>query len=193
VAPDEVFTVLYFGTFRLFVEPEALLNAFSRFVRVRGLAPGSARLTFAGGLREEDQGRIESLGLTGFVQSVGSIPFRKSLAALRRADVLALVIQPDCTLQIPGKLYDYLGARRYVLALSDNTEVNDLLERTGAGQGVPWADEVAAAEALGRLYDEKRATGSVSRPQAVDLAPFSARRQAELMAGVYEAALGPRR
>jgi hypothetical protein len=137
--PDPVFTVMYFGTFRLFVEPEGLLRAFKRFVDDHAVAPGTARLRFVGGLRAEDHTRIAEMGLTPFVDAVKSVPFRKSVGLLRQADVLSLVIQPDCTLQIPGKLYDYLGARRFILALSANTEVNGLLDRTGAGAGIPWA------------------------------------------------------
>jgi glycosyltransferase involved in cell wall biosynthesis len=192
-SPDDVFTLLYFGTFRLFVEPDALLRAFARFVERRGIPAGGARLRLAGGLRAEDHARIATLGLTHHVDAVGAVPFRQSLALLRRADVLCLVIQPDCTLQIPGKFYDYLGARRQILALSANTEVNTLLERTGAGIGVPWGDEGAAAEAIGRLYDEKCARAGVAPPPEIDLEPFGAAAQARKMAGIYEAAVRARR
>jgi hypothetical protein len=188
--PDPVFTVMYFGTFRLFVEPEGLLRAFKRFVDAHAVAPGTARLRFVGGLRAEDHARIAEMGLTPFVDAVKSVPFRKSVGLLRQADVLSLVIQPDCTLQIPGKLYDYLGARRFILALSANTEVNGLLDRTGAGAGIPWGDEAGAAEVLGRLYARKRATGSVELGADVDLEPFSAAAQARKMATIYERALG---
>jgi hypothetical protein len=187
--PEPVFTVMYFGTFRLFVEPEGLLRAFKRFVDDHAVAPGTARLRFVGGLRPEDHARIAEMGLTPFVDAVKSVPFRKSVGLLRQADVLSLVIQPDCTLQIPGKLYDYLGARRFILALSANTEVNALLERTGAGAGIPWGDEAAAAAVLGRLYARKRQSGRVELGADVDLEPFSARSQARAMATIYEGAL----
>lgn len=191
--PDPVFTVMYFGTFRLFVEPEALLRAFERFVKTHAVPVGTARLRFVGGLRPEDHTRIATLGLTGFVDAVDAVPFRKSLGLLRQADVLSLVIQPDCPLQIPGKLYDYLGARRFILGLSANTEVNQILAKTGAGVGVPWGDDATAADLLGRLYAAKRATGSIGFDTHLDLAPFSARAQAAAMAGIYEAATRARR
>lgn len=186
-APVErgAFTVLYFGRFRRFVEPDALLDGFARFVRAERLSPADARLTFVGGLDAEHAARATDFGLDPFVEVVPPVPFRESLPVLQGADVLALIIEPDCVLQIPGKLYDYLCAGRPILAISANAEANGIVEQAGAGFCPSPGDPAAVAAAIARLY-RAHAAGNPMRPAADDLEPFSARAQARRIAAIYD-------
>ncbi len=184
-AGDSRFTVLYFGTFRLFVGPEQLLTGFGRFVQRAGLAPKDAVLRFVGGLRDEDRNLVREAGVGAFVEVVPPVPFTDSLPLLRGADVLLIVIEPDCRLQIPGKLYDYLASGRPVLAVSANREVNELLERTGAGRHAAWGDPDAVAASLSAMYAASRRGGRATvDPAAVER--FSAREQARSFARILD-------
>ncbi|NJD19424.1 MAG: glycosyltransferase family 4 protein [Gemmatimonadetes bacterium] len=113
------------------------------------------------------------------------MPYRDGLAVLRAAHVLALIVPPGLELNIPGKLYDYLAARRPVLALSANREVDAILADTGSGLSAPYADVEAAAARLGELHARFR------RGEPFDLAPaaveaFTAREQARAIAVVLD-------
>ncbi len=180
--PD-AFTVAYFGRFRRFVEPDALLRGFRAFVDGRGLGPADARLRFIGGLDPEHKARVAALALDPFVDVVPPVPFRDSLPVLRSAHVLSMVIQPDSHLQIPGKLYDYLCARRPILSVSANPEADRIVAAAGAGLCARHGDPADVAEKLGRLYD------GAFEITAADVEPFSARAQASAMAAVYDEAL----
>ncbi|MCA9541833.1 MAG: glycosyltransferase, partial [Myxococcales bacterium] len=186
------FTVLYFGRFRRFVSPDALLDGFARFVAGEGLGAEKARLRFVGGLDAEQQSRVEDFGLGAFVDVVPAVSFRESLPVLRGADALALVIEPECHLQIPGKLYDYLAAGRPIIAVSANEEANAIVRATGAGFAPHPEAPAAVAEALGQLY-RAWAAGTPIRPPAAQLQPFSAAAQARAIAAIYsEVADAPR-
>ncbi|MEZ4465060.1 MAG: glycosyltransferase [bacterium] len=180
--PRSAFTVAYFGRFRRFVEPDALFDGFSRFVRAEGLAPGEATLQIIGGISPEHRERAHAFGLAGYLEVTPPVPFRHSLPVLQSAHVLALVINPESHLQIPGKLYDYMAARRPILAVSANAEVDGILARTGTGLSARHGDAADIADKLRRL----RAAPEPLSADAVE--PFSARTQARLMAGVYAAA-----
>ncbi|MCB9549805.1 MAG: glycosyltransferase [Myxococcales bacterium] len=180
--PRAAFTVAYFGRFRRFVEPDALFDGFSRFVRAEGLAPGEAALQIIGGMSAEHRERAVALGLDGYLEVTPPVPFRHSLPVLQSADVLALVINPESHLQIPGKLYDYLAARRPILAVSANAEVDAILAGTRTGLAARHGDAADIAEKLRRLRAD-------FRPPSADMVePFSARTQAKKMAAVYQAA-----
>jgi glycosyltransferase involved in cell wall biosynthesis len=58
---------------------------------------------------------------------------------------------------IPGKLYEYMGAGRPILALVPDSEAADLVRDLGWGEVAPPDDPEAIAAALARLLAHKRA------------------------------------
>lgn len=186
----EGFTVMYFGRFGLIVGPEQILQGFSRFVEHERLAPGQAQLHFVGGLRRRDLKGVARLLLADRVTVAPPVPFAEGMALLGDADVLILVVEPRCRLQIPGKFFDYLAAGRPILAISANPEVNDLLDRTGAGIHVPWGDPDAVADGFSRLYRERANRGTrAGTPES--LRPFTAMEQARRFAAILDEVVGP--
>lgn len=184
-APPAAFTVLYFGRFQRFVRPHALADSFARFVAREGLGPAQARLAFAGGLRPQDLEPLRAAGLEAHVDRVGFVPYRDGLSTLRAAHVLALVVPPGLELNIPGKLYDYLAARRPILALSANREVDAILAETSSGVSAPYGDAEAGAQRLGELWARFRGGESFDlAPDAVQA--YSAVEQARAMAAVLD-------
>jgi glycosyltransferase involved in cell wall biosynthesis len=180
---DGPFSVLYFGRFRKFVGPEQLLKGFAKFVKDAAIEPGDARFLFVGGLRNRDMEYVRDLGLEDYVESRPAVPFRQSLSVLGGADVLTLVIQPDCRLQIPGKLYDYFAAGRKVLAVSANAEANEMIDQVGGGLHAEYGNPNDMAQKLGSLYKERCEHGPVTI-DAKDREQFSAREQARRFAEI---------
>lgn len=58
-------------------------------------------------------------GLDGMVVLAPPLPYGEALAEMQDADGLLLLQAASCNSQIPAKLYEYLRARRPVLALTD--------------------------------------------------------------------------
>ena len=112
--------------------------------------PEGLRLVNYGAIRAEDLALASSLGLSGRVESRPAVPFAEGLSVLRQAGALLLLQSEQTELQIPAKLYDYLCARRPILALTANPEIEEILVQTGAGLSVP-AREAEIVEALSRL------------------------------------------
>ena len=69
---------------------------------------------------------IERLGLSGCVTRQLPVPHHESLRLLAASHVL-VVIQPDTGLQVPVKLYEYVGLRRPILALAEDGAVARLV------------------------------------------------------------------
>jgi glycosyltransferase involved in cell wall biosynthesis len=186
-AASPVFRVLYFGRFSRFVEPTVLLRAFRAFVQRAELAPSQARLVFAGGMRQPDLAGIREHGLTRHTDVLGYVPYCDSLSLLRSAHVLCLVAGPLRGLQIPGKLYDYLAARRPILAISANAELDQILATTGSGTSVRYDDGTEAAARLGQLHDGfLRGEPFDLDPSTIE--PYAALAQARALAAVLEEA-----
>jgi glycosyltransferase involved in cell wall biosynthesis len=183
-ARSDAFTLAYFGSFKPFVGSEEILRTFSAFVRSRRVTPREARLLVVGG--PVSDAAVASHGLTGFVERRPRVPLTAALRILRAADALTFVVEPSTPLVIPGKLYDYLAARRPILALSDSPEVNGIIESTRTGLVVPYGNANDAADALASLH----AREFVFRPDEREIARYSAIAQAERFAHVLAEVCG---
>ena len=107
---------------------------------------------------------------------------------MRSADVLALVTVGDMALTVPAKLYDYLAARRPILAITDQPEPGRIVDQTGAGVVVPPANPEAIAAGLARLRARCQAPDRGEIP-AESVTAFDAEEQARRFAAVLEAAI----
>jgi glycosyltransferase involved in cell wall biosynthesis len=179
------FTVLHFGHFRRLVPAEPLLRGFARFVTRESVAPDRAALRLVGTVREEDRLLAVSLGLEAYLDIRPPVPYRDGLAQLRGADVLALVTVGGMALTVPAKLYDYMGARRPILAVTDQPEPARLVETAGAGLAAPPDDADRIADAILRLWTRcKRPDRGELPAEAVQ--QFGAEEQSRRLAAVLD-------
>lgn len=179
-ARGSAFTVAYFGSFKPFVGAEPILASFAQFVRDRRLPPELARLRIIGG--PVFPAELSKHGIERYVDLEPARPLPSALCALRSADVLTLVVEPTTPLVIPGKLYDYLAARRPIFAISANDEVNSIIVKTRSGVVTPFNDTAAAAHQLGLLFD-----GAIPfAPDDEAVQQFDVKAQAERFAAVLD-------
>jgi hypothetical protein len=65
------------------------------------------------------RGLIARYGIGGIVALEPSLPYRAALSEMIAADGLLVLQAANCNNQVPAKLYEYLRARRPILALTD--------------------------------------------------------------------------
>jgi glycosyltransferase involved in cell wall biosynthesis len=127
---------------------------FEAMALLRDRSPASAarlQLVLAGRLDVAERRLIESAGLGDLLRHVGQLSRAQALALQRRAAALVLITAPDLVWELPGKLFEYIGARRPVLALADGNEAAAVVRETGVGWTVPPGDVPAIAAALERI------------------------------------------
>jgi len=128
--------------------PEAFLRALAR-VRSEPDSP-PLRLVLAGPLLDADRALIAATGNADFVSSVGIVERSSALALQRSADALLLITSRNSS-EATGKLFEYIGADRPVLALADGNEAARIVAETGIGVTVAPDDVEAIANALRRV------------------------------------------
>lgn len=139
-------------------DPRPLLRALATVLSDGSLPRTAIQLQLVGGAGAEFDtgGEVDRLGLSDAVEFVPPVSHGESLGYLRAADVL-LVVQPDTAVQVPVKFYEYLWARKPILALASPGAVADLIDEGSIGLVVRADNERAIADALRALY-RRRAT-----------------------------------
>ena len=130
---DQIFRFGYFGSFRKFVSPGSLLKAFALFVEKYDHSPGEVRLVMTGSPNSEFMYYLNELGLQSYCDIQPAVDVSHTMKVLKSWDVLLLVVSHYYRLMVPAKLYDYLAAQKPILALSENAEVNDIINETKSG------------------------------------------------------------
>lgn len=144
-----------FATSRFTQSPEPLAAAMRLLA---GERPGGrpVALTVAGTLTESEHALLEA---TPGCRVVPRVPRPVALALQRAADALVVVTARGDASVATGKLFEYLGAGRPILALADGSEAGRLVRELEAGLVTQPDDPAAAAEAVRRI-----ATGDAPTP-----------------------------
>ena len=123
----------------------------------------------------------------GIVRIGGLLPRVQALAVQRRADVLLLVTAPGQASVATGKLFEYLGAGRPILALTKGTAAESIVRETEAGWTIA-PDDVAEISSVLRGLCVDRAVLRTVRPDAGRVKSYERaeqmKRYAQLLRGV---------
>ena len=82
------------------------------------------------------------------------VTYEKSLMYLQKSDVL-LLLQPGTTTQIPSKLFDYIGMRKPIIAISPpGGATYNLIVQESIGQVAQPDDFHDIADVIYKMYEE---------------------------------------
>ncbi|MGS1076562.1 glycosyltransferase [Pseudoxanthomonas beigongshangi] len=138
--------LFYTGSFYSFRTPDELVSA---VVRANGARLSVASINPPADLIEAARRHPTSIRLLGFV------PHATAVRAQRECDLLVNLANTD-PIQVPGKLFEYLGACRPILHIggSGEDESGKIVVQTGSGWSLP-NNRQAILDFLGE-YDKER-------------------------------------
>lgn len=183
--PDRV-SLVYTGRFGSYGrDPRPLVEALGLLAARDPQAAARLELAIAGPLTADEAELFDTDVSPARIVRLGTVERDRALALQREADALLLVAHPTRSQLLNIKLFEYLAARRPVLALAAGTEAGRIVEAVGGGQTVRADDREAIAAALARA-----AAGSLAPPPADAVAPYVYPAPAEAMADAIESAIG---
>jgi glycosyltransferase involved in cell wall biosynthesis len=156
--PGERFRITHTGSFFGARTAEPFLEALAR-------SDPAVVVRFVGDFRRAERERAEQQALGARIELHGHVSRRRSLEFQRDSEALLLLL-PDAgerNKDVPSaKLYEYIAARRPILALvpSDGTAAA-IVRETGVGLVAPPDDAVAIGKALDELVRQWRANPDV--------------------------------
>lgn len=191
---DRVMRITYAGTFYINRTPKFLFKALRM---LKDEDPDMARhieLRIIGTPRASDRALAGSIGVGDLVHFDGYLPHQDCVNALCDSDVLWVMIGtgPGEAMMSTGKLYEYIGARRTILATVPEGEAQRTLARSGAAFVAPPEDVPAITAQLRALYTKFK-NDSLPRPSEQYVTQFDRRTLTGELARVFARAmrLGP--
>ncbi len=160
------FTITYTGSFApLIREPVMLFEALQNMISRGVIDKNRVEVRFFGSKESWIESEVDKYGLIGIVRQYGRAPIEVSLAKQGESQVLFSPKPQESPQQSvlhphPMKIFEYLAARRPILATGGYKDiVDELLDETGAGV---WAATVEDIEhALEKMYKEYLEKGEV--------------------------------
>lgn len=165
------------------------LEALAIFFARRPEARSEVEVDFVGAREDENERAVARLVLGDRVRFRTSIAHDEVLRLERQAHVLLLIKHMDSRYDglVPGKLYEYIGLARPILALAPAGEARSLVERLRRGETVDPEDVEGIARKIDLLYGRFR-DGALDTPYDLSTAPDLERsRQAGELARILDA------
>ena len=133
--------------------PIYFLEGLDAFLRRRPERRGKVRVVFAGLVGKGNEALVREMGLGDVVESVGYLPHAKSVALAKSAHALLLPMFSTANPEerVPyasGKVYEYMAARRPILALTQAGDARDIALGSGLGVAAPPRDVEAISRAI---------------------------------------------
>ena len=133
---DSEFTISHIGSLLTGRNPLGFWQALSELVQENAAFQNLVKVQLAGVVGEEVRQSIHNFGLDNFVVQMGYLSHEEVLDVQQRSQLLLLLeIDSEETKGIiPGKLFEYLNAKRPILAIGpDGWEAGDMVLEAQAG------------------------------------------------------------
>ena len=161
---SEKFTITHTGTlYNGKRNPAMLLETTARLIKENKINRHLVEIIFYGPEEEWIMHDINKYGLRDVVKVGGLIPRQEAIKKQRESQLLLLLLWNDVREKgvYTGKLFEYLGSRRPILAIGrSNSIVKDLLTDTGAGSFA--SDDKELEKIILNHYREFISRGEVS-------------------------------
>ncbi len=148
---DSKFTIAHIGSLLSGRNPMNLWKVLSNLLRENEDFKKALQLRFIGVVSEEILASISEAGLQEYIEIVGYVTHYDALAYQKSSQVLLLVEidSVDTIGIIPGKLFEYMAAKRPILGIGPkNWEVAGIVKETKTGQMFDYSDDIELKNVL---------------------------------------------
>ena len=154
---DEKFSISYIGLLPKQSNPKLLFKVLSTLCAEDTDFKANLKLNFIGDISEDVKQEIINYNLLENTNFIGYVSHKEAIAYQRKAQVLLLLI-PNVTKSegiLTGKLFEYLTAKRPILAMGPETgDLSEILKNTSSGVVVDFGNEAKLTSEIRNLYQQ---------------------------------------
>jgi len=153
---NEMFTITYTGTISMNYRIEQFIEA---VCQLPGKVKEGIRIRFVGNVPDEIVNLFKLKSLSSMVEVMGYIPHKQAVSQMKGASMLLMAIPdtPDNKGIVTGKLFEYLAARKPVLAIGPKGgDVDILIDKCKAGKLFPYHDTEGMKNFILEIFQQYR-------------------------------------
>jgi glycosyltransferase involved in cell wall biosynthesis len=152
---NEKFTITYTGSLYGRRNPASLFQALEKLVERNVIDTAKLCLRFVGRFGDEINEIFETSNLKNCIETLDYVPHKKSIEYLLQSDALLLIVDDskDSKDIVPGKVYEYIGTLKPVIAIApENSAIADLIKEVDGGFVAEETDIDGIAAGVEKLY-----------------------------------------
>ena len=157
----ERFTITYVGQLYGLRSSKYFLTAIKELIEEKKELRRNVQVLFVGHSSKKTEEVVKEYKLHDIVKFVGYLAHKRTLEFMINSDILLLIIAAEEAIEektgplmVPGKLYEYLAAKRPILALIPEGVAANLIKSTKTGIVVLPKDINSIKQAILKLFQE---------------------------------------
>ena len=157
---DKKFTISYIGLLPKQSNPKALFKVLKKLSDADSSFKKDLKINFIGDISDEVKQEVEANNLMENVRFLGYVTHEKAIEYQKKAQVLLLLIPnvKDSKGILTGKLFEYLTAKRPILAIGpEDGDLSEILQDTNAGVVIDYDNENNMLLEIQKLYQQFKA------------------------------------
>ncbi|WP_435415734.1 glycosyltransferase family 4 protein [Polaribacter aestuariivivens] len=157
IALDNKFTISYIGLLPKQSNPKLLFKVLQKLLKENEELKNDLQLNFIGDISEDVKNEIQKYNLESLSIFKGYVSHQEAILYQKKSQVLLLLIPnvPNNEGILTGKLFEYLTAKRPILAIgNENSDLSKILKDTNAGIVVNYENEKKLTTEILRLYEK---------------------------------------
>lgn len=157
------FTITYTGLVHTEIDPSKLFAALRDLISNATINPNEVEVRFYGPEEGWLAKEVKGYRLSGMVKQYGMVPRQVALGKQKESQLLLLLKWEDPQERgaYSGKIFEYLAARRPILATGGSGDVvSELLNETKAGIDAPTIEDIK--DTLQKLYQDYKLRGEIA-------------------------------
>ena len=189
VPKNEMCTITYSGSLYGPRNPLSFLKAVESLVERDEINPKKMKLRFVGRFGAEIHEMLDRPIIKPMVEKIEYVPHSRAVELLLDSNALLLIVDEVPTIAeiVPGKVYEYLGAMRPIIAIAPpHGAIGDLLRETGSGEAVAASDIAGQARLIKQVYDDWASGNSRFAMRAEDIMQYERREATRKLAAQFD-------
>ncbi len=183
------FTMTYTGSLYGRRNPSSLFAAIEILIGRGLINPDEICLRFVGRFGDEVEEMYRKASFSASIETISYVPHSKSIEYLMNSDALLLIVDESKESEeiVPGKVYEYVGVKRPILAIAPaGSAISDLMLETRSGRVAHQTETEKIAGIVLDYYNDWK-NGSVGfRPDEAAVRKCERKEAARSLAGLLD-------